>query len=305
MQELDELNEVRTIRKGDPLPLPTLKPINRDDFLRADFMVGNDLVEPSQREWVVDGIRTTAARAEWFDFGTCDVQATVEEHANTVLDMVRAGVPILPPFRDTVFRYRLNNFSQPKGLVVEEVLVIETMDRITKPQIEDLLHEKLNVLPAIHPVVNIYRCMFTTQGAAIIDRILRWGSITRGKAGHQQHGEDTISAFFAFWSILNTRNIRKRVVEPAPKLQNARRKSGKPPLRRVTYIDTAQFEAAAAASRETERTPGHHASPHMHLRRGHLWTLPNGKGKRWRRHCIVNADHEYQKRDHYKVEQGK
>lgn len=102
--------------------------------------------------------------------------------------------------------------------------------------------------------------------------------------------------------ILNTKNVAATRVHIDPKLNRARAKQGKAPLRDYTVIDTQRYFAAA---KETERM-GTHASPRMHIRRGHIRHLPDKEI--WINDMIVNAGREATstaslavERDHYKV----
>jgi hypothetical protein len=112
------------------------------------------------------------------------------------------------------------------------------------------------------------------------------------------------------WTILNTKNIEKRVVEPPPKLNKARIKRGKLPLSVVTYIKGIQYEQAAKATREmkaageitSEGKPlGHERrSPRMHLRRAHIRTYKSDGHRTAVAAMIVNADHEAVERIEYR-----
>jgi hypothetical protein len=274
------------------------RPVSRDDALlalRSGCYTVMEGVKKGQGPGADDRILPTIAIAEWFDFGRVDIQALAKQ-VDITKELEAADIPTPPPFPFTVFRYRLHNFTDPKGLEVEELLVIEWAN-MSKREAEACLRHPVQYDPPglVAPMVHIRRFMFTHRGTVYMDRLCRFGPYT-STTTDAHAGFDTWAAYCGLWAVLNCKGIRKRVVEPETKLNKARQRSGKPPLQRVTYIDTEQFEAALAAPTRV----GGHASPYMHLRRAHLWTLPNGTRK-WRRHCIVNANKPGADRDHYDV----
>lgn len=98
--------------------------------------------------------------------------------------------------------------------------------------------------------------------------------------------------------ILNTKNIPTRVEHPSAKLNAKRASNGKPPLVRVTHVDSAKYHEAV----KNTRGGGTHASPAPHLRRGHLRTYSDGH-KVWIKDMLVNCRSvsELKNRDHYEV----
>jgi hypothetical protein len=95
--------------------------------------------------------------------------------------------------------------------------------------------------------------------------------------------------------ILATDGIDRRT-EPAPeKLNRHRVKAGKFPIPGYDVVDTMPYITALQAKRTPRRKGeplgGHHASPIMHLRRGHNRTYETGR-QTWIRDSLVNATEE-------------
>jgi hypothetical protein len=288
---------------AQPKPQPPARPVNCDDALRlitpgCCFVQGETNVPKAK---LLADTRADIAAAEWFDFGRVDMTALQGQY-ETAEALLRADVPMPPPYPFSVFRYRAHNFpnfpDEPHFETEEIILIVSR--RASKADAQYMAGRPMSYDPPglVAPFLFLRRFLFLTDACMLIDRCTSFGTEVAGL--EQVSSLNTIAAYFGLWAMLNTKNIRTRVNTPHPRLQKARAKSGKPALKRVTYIDTAQFEEAARAP----HVPGHHASPRMHLRRGHLWTLPSGLGKRWRRHCIVNARGEPAKRDHYQLQQG-
>jgi hypothetical protein len=121
------------------------------------------------------------------------------------------------------------------------------------------------------------------------------GHLTVQPAGERWWGEgiaglpnDTLpdyggiqDAVLTMLMLLNTRGLPVTHHSPAPKLNAARVRSGKPPLPSHWSVDTSIY---TTAMRETDRRPapragtpaGSHASPVPHLRRAHMRNMTNG-----------------------------
>jgi hypothetical protein len=83
--------------------------------------------------------------------------------------------------------------------------------------------------------------------------------------------------------LLASRGIPKVRTDPPVKLQKARRRRGKALLAPVIRVDLSAYREAGPTA------GGIHASPVMHLRRGHIRRLPAGR-LTWVRDTIVNAE---------------
>lgn len=102
-------------------------------------------------------------------------------------------------------------------------------------------------------------------------------------------GNQICNFFFVLVTILATDNVPIERETPSPKLQAARRKAGKPPIPSHFTVRTEGYVTALTKKPARHGSPtGTHASPIMHLRRGHLRRLPAGTTT-WVRDCLVNA----------------
>lgn len=90
---------------------------------------------------------------------------------------------------------------------------------------------------------------------------------------------------FALMECLSCSNI-EYIDNPAPRFINEKRmKKGKAPF--YTY-KTLHIKIGDNENAQTVPGSGSHASPRMHLRRGHVRTLSDGR-KIWVQHCIVGS----------------
>lgn len=95
--------------------------------------------------------------------------------------------------------------------------------------------------------------------------------------------EQATNAFAAAaWGIsaVNCTNVTRREIAPEPKLQRARLKRGKKPLFSYWVLELAQTERSESSGN------GSHASPRLHLRRGHPRQYAPGKWT-WVQPCAV------------------
>jgi len=98
--------------------------------------------------------------------------------------------------------------------------------------------------------------------------------------------------------MLATRGIPLHVEHPPAKVNAKRAKRGRPPLTRVTHVDTAKYYEAM----HNTAHGGTHASPVPHLRRGHQRHYQSGKVI-WIHDMMINCRSlsELTDRDHYEV----
>ena len=101
--------------------------------------------------------------------------------------------------------------------------------------------------------------------------------------------------------MLLTKGVKTRVEVPAAKLQAKRESRGKAPLPRVTYVNAEHYYVAM----QNTDSPGTHASPVPHLRRGHLRHYANGHVT-WIKDMLVNCKSidEVVNRNRYEVRDG-
>lgn len=93
--------------------------------------------------------------------------------------------------------------------------------------------------------------------------------------------------------LLNTENVPVEKVEPPPKLQKARARSGKPQLAPYFLVHSEEYVTVLRERGRDDGTnspKGTHASPIMHIRRNHKRYL-NPERTRWTfvRDCLVGA----------------
>lgn len=98
---------------------------------------------------------------------------------------------------------------------------------------------------------------------------------------YETHLGQHLYAFRCFLSAINCSNVRRVEHKPDEKLQKARAKRGKQPL--FSYW-TLELEMERTES--TSGLGGTHASPRVHLRRGHARKLASGKYT-WVQACVV------------------
>jgi len=106
--------------------------------------------------------------------------------------------------------------------------------------------------------------------------------------------------------ILATDGVERRTIPAPEKLNKQRAKHRRLPIPKYEVVDSAPYITALQARRTPRRKGeplgGHHASPIMHLRRGHT----RGVQKTWIRDTLVNATPEAReafllRRTHYEV----
>ena len=94
-------------------------------------------------------------------------------------------------------------------------------------------------------------------------------------------GKNIVEIALAFLSALNCTNVRRIEHKPDAKLQKARAKRGKQPL--FSYWT---LELDLSRPESSESLGGTHASPRLHLRRGHPRQYAPGKYT-WVQPCVV------------------
>lgn len=100
-------------------------------------------------------------------------------------------------------------------------------------------------------------------------------------SGEVEMAKMAIGFVRAFLSALNCTNVRRVEHKPDAKLQKARAKRGKQPL--FSYWT---LELDLSRPESSERLGGTHASPRLHLRRGHPRQYAAGKWT-WVQPCVV------------------
>jgi len=92
---------------------------------------------------------------------------------------------------------------------------------------------------------------------------------------------DEIIFLIQMCSVINCENVKLDAIDPSVTLNKKRKRKGKTPLFRYHVLQIGK------TGRETNDIGGTHASPRMHLRRGHIRRLQSGKTT-WVRPSMVN-----------------
>jgi hypothetical protein len=95
--------------------------------------------------------------------------------------------------------------------------------------------------------------------------------------------------------VLNCSNVKPIVVDPVAALNKKRARSGKTPFfsYHVLQIDADRAQNGGGGQ------GGGHASPRLHLRRGHIRALPDGKRTTFvRAHLVGDANKGHVKKDY-------
>lgn len=221
-----------------------------------------------------------ARDGEWFDYGTLDLQ----HNHNDWRPFAEAGLVDLP-YPKTSFRANLTYEIEGRAGSFETIWIAEQIALGMPIALLTLtLRRDKDERPLILTSFRRYE-----KGALQAHKLV-------------DTGMDQV--FFMLWMILNTKGVEKRVVQPDEKLNKARERNGKDPLKPYTVVDT---KAYITALRETERMEeedgGTHASPRPHLRRAHLRHLSGDRIVPVMA-CIVNgsSDLAVAVRDKYSVE---
>lgn len=102
-----------------------------------------------------------------------------------------------------------------------------------------------------------------------------------------------VSPVLQFIAALSCNNVSKTISSPNQKINKKRSKSGKQPF--YTY-----HELLVQSQSESSDCGGTHASPRVHIRRGHIRRLP--KGNIWVNACVVGNKELGIVEKHYRLE---
>lgn len=261
---------------------------------------------PETRRMLLDVIDT----GEWFDFGRVDVD-DLTKIASDSHPLFEAGM-LRAPYPRCTFRVRLQGLNDEDQYREHETLLV----------IEDnaLIHFNNSPLGNIRGTMissmrlNGDRCEF----ASVTSLIAVHGNELKSTTEDGMTARAMFTVYLGLWTMLNCRGIDKVIEEPGEKLQRARARNRKPPLKRVHRINSQHY---ITALRETERVEEIEAksrsempmkSRRMHLRRGHLRRyvhdrfahLPIDRRVQWIEPMIINADDtetKPEKRESYRM----
>jgi len=106
-------------------------------------------------------------------------------------------------------------------------------------------------------------------------------SMNNGGTPEQAAAGNVLDPVMTALLILATVGVRRETIEPSPKLNKARAKSGKPPIPPYDVVHSEEYVTALSMRGKRfirgEDQGGTHHSPVPHLRRGHLRTYESGK----------------------------
>ena len=104
--------------------------------------------------------------------------------------------------------------------------------------------------------------------------IAHYGSKDRVLASIMNNAHDEVLMVVQACAVLNCANVIETELQPPAKLNKNRRARGKAPF--FTY-KVLSVDASPSQQGRREQGGGTHASPRMHLRRGHLRRIPEGR----------------------------
>jgi len=136
-----------------------------------------------------------------------------------------------------------------------------------------------------------------------------WARANNGKDEQASAAGNVGDPLMAAILILSTRNVQRETICAPMKLQNARRKSGKPPIPNYDRVDAALYVTAIVTRghrRERgEDQGGSHRSPVPHIRIGHPRTYATGRSIFIRDTLVAVTDEQRaafkSTRSHYEV----
>ncbi len=117
-------------------------------------------------------------------------------------------------------------------------------------------------------------------------RVLHPRQIIEGRVQDDDPATEAVARHWAslainVFAVIGCSNVQYRDIEPDHALQRRRAQRGKPPLfgYKILVIHPGRVEA------KSDTIGGHHASPRVHLRRGHIRRLPTMSV--WVQPCVV------------------
>lgn len=289
------------VRKGDydfDFETVPAHPSSRETFLDAfknvRFAILNESMTLDAKGTFNDCYKSFTS-AEWFDFGKVHAD-DIAAASMDARELFKAGL-LHAPYEVCVFRARLVH----SGTEIEVGMLIDTRDdstMIMQFRSNGLRNEYISLIAGVY---------------------LKDGTIKGVGSKDKQQADFSLMLFYEYlglWTILNARGVGKIVEEPSEKLNRARARNNKHPLKRVVRVDSARYVTALHETQRIERAGGSTAqggtgrSPKMHLRRGHMRTyvhdrykgLPTDQRVKWIRPMIISGTGDIDKnRDAYVV----
>jgi len=284
------------------------------EFAHALRRFSEDQSQSDEQRVFWSALAASAARAQVFDFGRMP-DAVVRSEAIRGAQFWSAGFLRLP-FPSSLFWYTIDldrDSDQPlrEHHIDKYRYATLCVDVAAVGGFPQLPENKPSVLAVdfmvVPPEFRVTQSARTTMAVSCAGHICdcdegRYRGVAYYSCVDSKHNSTMLGSLadgmISMCMILSTRGVPTRVAEPPVRLNAKRARSGKPPLVRVTHVDTGLYYRALA---EADRPRGTHKSPVPHLRRGHIRRLPSGDT--WVRDAVVNArsSAEVEARDHYDV----
>lgn len=259
-----------------------MKPIRREELLhRFDGITQPRFTRPAPSKAIaavavepdlIKALKAAVEVAEWFDFGELEADAGVRASLDA-RPFRRAGL-MKPPYNLCVWRTRLSSRDRDPGASLQPPRDALLIIIAATPENVDALNRNIgSPLTANHDSI-VFVVLTAEDGFTQLVDTIRIKSVLPEALPNMPDAEGVYQVhtgmlYDALWLVLNTKGIRKTVDVPDARLNKARARLGRAPLRQVTRIDAAQYMRALDETERMERD-GHHASPRMHLRRAHL-----------------------------------
>lgn len=236
---------------------------------------------PAQKNEILDWLDT----CEWFDFGRANPD-DIREASKEAIPFVKARL-IRMPFPRCAFRVRMVVNAEKLLRDDEDKPLNDIGQKLSDFYKADETIEAETVLLVEQDEDDMWNLTIQIVRVAEAD-----GSFITVVAASDDPDEKTrrmtLWPMMGLWLMLNTKNINRRVDVPSVKLNRARAKQGRSPLKTVTHIDASHYFTALRETRRYEadskntgggnNPPGNsRVSPRMHLRRAHLRHLSTGK----------------------------
>lgn len=182
---------------------------------------------------------------------------------------------------------------QPLNLTKERLLMIGDRGLFMKPP-EQSSYDQVSVIAP-----SMFRFIVDDEWRAVQNN-----GLSPQQAASANIGDPVVCCLL----ILATRGVERETIRAPDKLQRARMKNRKPPIPNYDRVMTEPYVTAILARGHRERGEGlggHHASPQVHIRRGHPREYATGRSV-WIPDTLVNATDEQRtnfkaNRTHYEI----
>lgn len=255
-------------------------------------------------------------QGEWFDFGSLTNDLFLERTLDAIPLMANGLLRM--PYECTIFTHTFKfdtNESREENYLYQEpwmqdfyLVVDPRMSDLDIPEVKDhnflIMEFRIEIFEhlgwCLMPRIVVGTSFTPTSSVASYRAEVFFNPLELDDAKLSREVNSACDPVAVLNIVLNTKNVRLDRIEIDPKLNRARERQHKPPLKSYTIVHTNEY---ISAMREGVRmaVAGTHASPRPHLRRGHIRHLAAGK-EVWIHDTIVNAHKgEWDTRPGYKV----